>query len=172
MFWSRMCQCRSNKQCSQNEIYDIGTKILLLSKNCRTSTHNAPKSIIFSGICSILPLDSEFAIKTRFKALSFSKIDLLGFAAIVFLWIFAPGGRLSKGLYNRYFFDTFVLYFGRYFWRSPAPCKPKRIERKKYETLSSSSKNFERDTYKGGRRPKAAAPLCRSSLSQIVQTGA
>ena len=38
-----------------------------------------------------------------------------------------------------------------------------------FNDLSSSSKNFERDTYKGGRGPKAAAPL---SLSQIVQTGA
>ena len=33
------------------------------------------------------------------------------------------------------------------------PCKPKWIERKNYETLSSSSKNFERDTYKGGSAP-------------------
>ena len=42
-----------------------------------------------------------------------------------------------------------------------SPCKPKWIERKKYETLSSSSKNFgSQKTYKGGRRPKAAAPLC------------
>ena len=41
------------------------------------------------------------------------------------------------------------------------PCKPKWIERKTYETLSSSSKNFgSQKTYKGGRRPKAAAPLC------------
>ena len=31
------------------------------------------------------------------------------------------------------------------------PCKPKWIERNKYETLSRCSKNFERDTYKGGR---------------------
>ena len=41
-----------------------------------------------------------------------------------------------------------------------------------FDDLSSSSKNFERATYKGGRRPKAAAPLCRSPLSQIVQTAA
>ena len=33
--------------------------------------------------------------------------------------------------------------------------------------LSSSSNHFERDTYKGG-----GAPLGRSPLSQIVQTGA
>ena len=42
-----------------------------------------------------------------------------------------------------------------------SPFKPKWIERKTYETLSSSSKNFgSQKTYKGGRRPK------------IVQTGA
>ena len=34
-----------------------------------------------------------------------------------------------------------------------------------FNDLSSSSKNFERATYKGG-------PLCRYALSQIVQTGA
>ena len=36
-----------------------------------------------------------------------------------------------------------------------SPCKPKWIERKKYETLCSNSKNFgSQKTYKGGRRPK------------------
>ena len=39
-----------------------------------------------------------------------------------------------------------------------SPCKPKWIERNKYETLSSSSKNFERDTYKGGRGALAPRP--------------
>ena len=38
------------------------------------------------------------------------------------------------------------------------PCKPKWIESNKYETLSSSSKNFERDTYKGGRGALAPRP--------------
>ena len=38
------------------------------------------------------------------------------------------------------------------------PCKPKWIERKKYETLSRCSKNFERDTYKGGRGALAPRP--------------
>ena len=52
-----------------------------------------------------------------------------------------------------------------------ASASQKGLKGKKYETLSSSSKNFERDTYKVGRRPKAAVPLCMSSLSQIVQTG-
>ena len=38
------------------------------------------------------------------------------------------------------------------------PCKPKWIERNKYETLSRCSKNFERDTYKGGRGVLAPRP--------------
>ena len=48
-----------------------------------------------------------------------------------------------------------------------SPCKPKWIERKKYETLSSSSKNFgSQKTYKGGRRPKAATPFVCFSATQ------
>ena len=38
-----------------------------------------------------------------------------------------------------------------------------------FKELSRRSKIFERDTYKGGRQPKAAPPLCRSLLSHIVQ---
>ena len=41
-----------------------------------------------------------------------------------------------------------------------------------FDDLSSSSKNFERATYKGGRGALAPRPLCRSPLSQIVQTAA
>ena len=41
-----------------------------------------------------------------------------------------------------------------------ASASQKGLKGKKYETLSSSSKEIERDTYEGGRRPK------------VVQTGA
>ena len=41
-----------------------------------------------------------------------------------------------------------------------------------FNDLSRRSKNFERDTYKGGRGALAPHPLRRSALSQIVQTAA
>ena len=41
-----------------------------------------------------------------------------------------------------------------------------------FNDLSRCSKNFERATYKGGRALQRPALLCRSALSQIVQTAA
>ena len=74
---------------------------------------------------------------------------------------FCPGGRLSQEAYKvLYTYNTKNAF--KVSPRSPKcnfmirPCKPKWIERKKYETLSSSSKNFwSQKTYKGsgGRRP-------------------
>ena len=42
----------------------------------------------------------------------------------------------------------------------------------KFNELSRCSNNFERATYKGARAAFAPRPLCRSALSQIVQTAA
>ena len=68
----------------EHEIYDIGTEILYETCFGHNSTQNARKStVVFGRIFKEIYVDSESGIKTRFKA--FSKIDLLGFAAIVLI---------------------------------------------------------------------------------------
>ena len=54
---------------SQNEIYDIGTEILSLTKNDLNSTQKAHKSIIPQEIKSAGHSPSSGSVKTRFKAL-------------------------------------------------------------------------------------------------------
>ena len=54
---------------SQNEIYDIGTEILLLTKNDHNSKQKAPKSTIPEEIKSAGHSPSSGSVKTRFKAL-------------------------------------------------------------------------------------------------------
>ena len=54
---------------SQNEIYDIGTEILLLTKNDNYSTQKASKSIIPQEIKSAGHFPSSDSVKSRFKAL-------------------------------------------------------------------------------------------------------
>ena len=63
-------------------IYDIGTEILYKTCFGHNSTHNERKSKIFNGCCTEFYVHCESAIKTRLQALF--KIDILGFAAIVF----------------------------------------------------------------------------------------
>ena len=55
--------------CYQNEVYDIGTEILLLTKNDRNSTQKAPKSIVPQEIKSAGHSPSSGSVETRFKAL-------------------------------------------------------------------------------------------------------
>merc|ERR1711953_940993 len=64
-----ICQSRNNNQCSQNEIYDIGTEILLLTKNDHNSTQKAPKSIIPQEIKSAGHSPSSDSVKSRLKAI-------------------------------------------------------------------------------------------------------
>ena len=66
LFWSRGWSNR----CSHNEIYDIGTEILLLTKNDHNSTQKAPKSIIPQEIKSAGHSPSSGSVKTRFKTIS------------------------------------------------------------------------------------------------------
>ena len=54
---------------SKHVIYDIGTEILCQTCFGHNSTQNEWKSMIFSGSCTEFYVDSESAIKTRFKAL-------------------------------------------------------------------------------------------------------
>ena len=54
---------------SQNEIYDIGTEILLLTKNDHNSTQKAPKSIIPQEVKSAGDSPSCGSVKTGFKAI-------------------------------------------------------------------------------------------------------
>ena len=56
-------------RCSHNEIYDIGTEILLLTKNDHNSTQKAPKSIIPQEIKSAGHSPSSGSVKSRFKAI-------------------------------------------------------------------------------------------------------
>ena len=51
------------------QIYDIGTEILLLTKNDHNSTQKAPKSIIPQEIKSAGHSPSSGSVKSRFKAL-------------------------------------------------------------------------------------------------------
>ena len=68
MFGSRICQSRNNKQCYQNEIYDIGTEILTRSRFFTKIIKSFYKSIIPQEIKSPRhPLSSGNG-KTRFKS--------------------------------------------------------------------------------------------------------
>ena len=58
-----------NVRTIKNEIYDIGTEILCKTCFGHNSTQNAPKSMIPVRVCTNFCVDSESAIKTRFKAL-------------------------------------------------------------------------------------------------------
>ena len=80
--------------CSQNEIYDIGTKILLLQSIGRNSMQKALKSIIFSGICCILALDYDASAKTRFKGILSKGCMRPWIHSLRCSWTFTPGGRL------------------------------------------------------------------------------
>ena len=54
---------------SQNEIYDIGTEMLSLTKNDHNSTQKAPKSIIPQEIKSAGHSPSSGSVKSRFKTI-------------------------------------------------------------------------------------------------------
>ena len=54
---------------SNNTIPYIGTEILYETCDGHNSTQNAPKSMIPVRVCTDFCVDSESAIKTRFKAL-------------------------------------------------------------------------------------------------------
>ena len=47
-------------------IFDLGTEILLLTKNDHNLTQKAPKSMIPVRVCTVFCVDSESAVKTRF----------------------------------------------------------------------------------------------------------
>ena len=83
---------------SQNEIYDIGTEILSLTKNDHISTQKTPKSIIPQEIKSAGHSPSSGSVKSRFKAI-FKKWPSW-IRRCCFSWIFAPGGRLNHGAYD------------------------------------------------------------------------
>ena len=85
---------------SQNTIPYIGTEILYETCDSHNSTQNAPKSMIPVRVCTDFCVDSELLSKQDLK--HFSKIDILGFAAIVFekVYTFAPGGRLGYEAYK------------------------------------------------------------------------
>ena len=85
-------------RCSHNEIYDIGTEILLLTKNDLNSTQKAPKSIIPEDFKSAGHSPSSDSVKSRFKAI-FKKWPSW-IRICCFSWIFAPGGRLNHEAYN------------------------------------------------------------------------
>ena len=84
-------------RCSHNEIYDIGTEILLLTKNDHNSTQKTPKSIP-EDFKSAGQFPSSDSVKSRFKAL-FKKWPSW-IRRCCFSWIFAPGGRLNHEAYN------------------------------------------------------------------------
>ena len=67
MVWSRICKSRNNKQCSQNEIYDIGTEILKRSRFFTKIIKSFYKSIIPQEIKSPGHPLSSGNVKTRFK---------------------------------------------------------------------------------------------------------
>ena len=75
---------------SQSEIYDIGTEILLLTKNDHNSTQKAPKSIIPQEIKSAGHSHHLAVSKQDLK--HFTKSYLLGFAGAVFMDFCSPEG--------------------------------------------------------------------------------
>ena len=82
---------------SQNEIYDIGTKIPFLQQNDHSSAPNAPFWDLRPDSESWDRVDSESGIKTRFKAICdiFSKICMRPWIRRLCLCgILPPGGRL------------------------------------------------------------------------------
>ena len=83
---------------TKNELCDIGTKLLFVQ--CFVTTDMLflfCKPIIFCGNCCILRDLAFGSVKTRFKAI-LKQISIS--AQIVFLWTFAPGGRLRYEAYN------------------------------------------------------------------------
>ena len=103
----------------------------------------------------------------------FSKSYLLGFASAVFHGFLPPEGDLTTKLtmynnsqtckHNKKTKFWFSLNFQNIIRRSPqaSPTKNWKIKsavKEKIRDLSSSSKNFERDTYKGGRVAEGAPP--------------
>ena len=83
---------------SQNEIYDIGSEILLLTKNDHNSTQKTPKSIIPESK-KVGHSPSSDSVKSRFKAL-FKKCPSW-IRRCCFSWIFAPRERLNQGAYKK-----------------------------------------------------------------------
>ena len=69
--WFRqwICQSRNNKQCSQNEIYDIGTEILKRTRFFTKIIKSFCKSIILQEIKSAGHSPSSGSVKTSFKAI-------------------------------------------------------------------------------------------------------
>ena len=88
---------------SKKEIYDIGTKIILLQLNCRNSTQ------IEALLAYITPMESSRralafgSVKTRFKAfwnMFFLKFACgLGFAGTVFIELLPPEGDFAAHIY-------------------------------------------------------------------------
>ena len=83
----------------------------------------------------------------------FSKSDILGFASSVFMDLFPPGGRLNHDDCNLEQFTNILISvnFQNIIRRSPqaSPTKNWKIKsaaKEQLRDLSSSSKNFERDT--------------------------
>ena len=83
---------------SKNTIPYIGTEILYETCDGHNSTQNAPKSMIPVRVCTDFCVDSESAIKTRFKALFKNLHPWI--RRCCFSWNFAPGGRLSHEAYK------------------------------------------------------------------------
>ena len=67
--WSRICQSRDNKQCYQNEIYDIGTEILTRSRFFTEVKKSFYESIIPQEIKSAGHSPSSGSVKSRFKTI-------------------------------------------------------------------------------------------------------
>ena len=96
---------------SQNEIYDIGTEILLLTKNDHNSTQKAPKSIIPQEIKSAGHSPSSGSVKSRFKAI-FKKWPSW-IRRCCFHGFLPPEGDLTKKLYRRKVKDFLIkISFG------------------------------------------------------------
>ena len=96
---------------SQNEIYDIGTEILLLTKNDHNSTQKAPKSIIPEDFKSAGHFPSSDSVKSRFKAL-FEKWPSW-IRRCCFHGFLPPEGDLTKKLYRHKVKDFLIkISFG------------------------------------------------------------
>ena len=86
----------------QNEIYDMGTKILYFQCFVTTDMFLFCKPTIFSGICRFFRDLALGSIKTRFKGfwVFFRKFACdLGFAGTVFIGLLPPEGDFSAHIY-------------------------------------------------------------------------
>ena len=102
MMYKDITSCRRLRNL-ENEIYDIGTKILYVQCLSPRICFCFVNPQFFSGMCRIFRDLAFGSIKTRFKGFwdIFSKICLRPWIhRYGFYWTFAPGGRLSYEAYN------------------------------------------------------------------------